>query len=95
MVTTYVMNTYWGGGGGVTALISISTRWGRVTSFVPRLYYAPGKSPRYPLDKRKSGPPSPAGGCGEMRLLVPVGNATRIPTFQPIFSLYLSAAVNR
>jgi hypothetical protein len=40
--------------------------------------FAPGKDPRYPLDRRLSGPESPSGRHGEVKILAPTG--TRTPT---------------
>jgi hypothetical protein len=63
-------------------ILNHSARWRWVVSFTPWPLYSPGKSPRYPLDRRLGGPCSWSGLYGEENNLAP----TRIwtPAIQPI-----------
>jgi hypothetical protein len=56
--------------------LGTSCRW--VGGFTPLPLYPRGKSPRYPLDRRLSGPQSLSGQRGEEKVLDPTG--TRTPT---------------
>jgi hypothetical protein len=49
----------------------------------PDRYTPPGKSPRYPLDRRLGGPQSRSGGGGEGKE-TPVPSENRNPVVQPV-----------
>jgi len=61
----HAMKTYWGSWGIVPRILNLCTilRW--VVSFMHRLLYPRGKSPRYPLDRRLDGPQIRFGRGGE------------------------------
>jgi hypothetical protein len=52
----HAMKTYWRSGGIAPRILDLDTRWRWVDSFMPRPLYHQGKSHRYPLDRRLSGP---------------------------------------
>jgi hypothetical protein len=54
----HTMKTYWG-------ILDLGTRWRWVVSSTPRPSLPQGKSLRYPLDRRLSGPQSRSGRGGE------------------------------
>jgi len=45
-------------------ILDLGSRWGWVVSVTPRPRFAPGKGPRYPLDRRLGGPQSWSGHRG-------------------------------
>jgi hypothetical protein len=59
-------------------ILDLGTSWRWVVSFTPRPIYLRGKSPRYPLDRRLSGPQNRSGERGEEKILDTTG--TRTPT---------------
>jgi hypothetical protein len=61
---------------------------------MPRLLYLQGKSPRYPLDRRLSGPQRLSGQRGELKILAPTGTRTTNPLdVQPVASRYTDRAI--
>jgi hypothetical protein len=52
-----------------STILDLGTRWRRVVSFKPLLFYPQGKSPQYPLDGRLGGPQSLPGRYGEEKNL--------------------------
>jgi hypothetical protein len=65
-----------------STILDLGTRWRWAISFTPRMLYPRGNCPRYPLDRRLSGPQSRSGRCGEERNLPPV--VSRTPAVQPV-----------
>jgi hypothetical protein len=59
----------WGTGCIAPHYLDLVTRWRGVVSFTPLPLYPRGKSPRYPLDRRQSGPQSRSGRRGEQKNL--------------------------
>jgi hypothetical protein len=61
------MKTYGGGGdGGIASrILNLGTKLRQVVSFMPRLFYSPGNSARYPLDRRLGEPKGRFGRSGE------------------------------
>jgi hypothetical protein len=59
------MKVYWGSGGIAPCILDLGTRWKRVVSFTTRPLYPQEKSPRYPFERRLSGPQSRCGRVGE------------------------------
>jgi hypothetical protein len=60
------MKAYWGNGDIAPGILDLGTRWRWVVSFTPQPLYPQGKTlPRYPLDRRLSGPQSLSGVGGE------------------------------
>jgi hypothetical protein len=57
----------------------LGTSWRWVVSFTPRPLYHRGKSPRYPLDRRLSGPQSRSERRREDKIVYPSGTRTRTP----------------
>jgi hypothetical protein len=75
------------GGGGIAPLLTTALDRGEWSASLQRLLYPQGKSARYPLDKRLSGPQSRSGHCGEEKnLLPPPGNRT--PVILPLAHRY-------
>jgi hypothetical protein len=77
------MKAYLGCGCIDSRLFDLGTCWRWVVSFTPRPFYPPatlpsGKEPRYPLDRRLSGPQNWSGRHREKKILVPT--ITRTPT---------------
>jgi hypothetical protein len=68
----------WGSEFKDTYFLDLGTSWRWVVSFTPRTLYTPGKSLRYPLDRRFGGPQSRSVRFGEEKILTPTG--TRTPT---------------
>jgi hypothetical protein len=50
---------------------------------MPFPIYSRGRSPKYPLDRRLSGPQSWSGWYGEVKILYPTGTPTPTPTPSP------------
>jgi hypothetical protein len=59
--------------------LDLGTSWRWVVSFTPRPLYPRGKGPRYPLDRRLSGPQSQSGRRGEEKILDHTGTGTPTP----------------
>jgi hypothetical protein len=59
------MKAYWGSGSIAARILDLGTRWRWVVSLTPRLLYAQGNSPWYPLDRRLGGSQSRSGRGGE------------------------------
>jgi hypothetical protein len=55
-----------------STILNPGTRFRRVVSFTPLSLYPRGKSSRYPLDRRKSGPQSPSERCGKENIFLPI-----------------------
>jgi hypothetical protein len=75
----------WGSGCVDPPFLDFGTSWRWVVSFTPRSLYPRGRTPRYPLDRRLSGPQSRFGRRGEEKILDPTG--TRTPTPQSLYRL--------
>jgi hypothetical protein len=59
---------------------------------MPRPLYLQRKSPRYPLDRRLSGPQSPSGGGGEEKNSQPLPGL-KLPIIQPVAQRYTDWAI--
>jgi hypothetical protein len=59
------MKAYRGSGGLAQRIFDLGTRWNWVVSFTSRPFYLQEESPRYPLNRRLSGPQSRSGRGGE------------------------------
>jgi len=59
------MKAWWGSGSIAPCILDLGIRWRWVGSFTPWPLYPPGKSPKYQLDRRLSGPQSQSGHSGE------------------------------
>jgi hypothetical protein len=55
-----------------STILDLSTRWWWVVSFMSMSLYHQGNIPRYPLDRRLSGPQSWSGCCGVEKHLLPL-----------------------
>jgi hypothetical protein len=69
----------WGSGCIDPHFLDLGTSWRWVVSFTPRSLYRRGRSPRYPLDRRLSGPQSQSGRFGEEKILGSTGTWTPTP----------------
>jgi hypothetical protein len=85
----HAINTYWGIVGVAPRNLDLGTRWRWVVSFTPRPLYPQGKSPRYPLDRRRGGPQSRSGCGGEEKIPSPRRESNpRTPIVQPVAQRY-------
>jgi hypothetical protein len=71
------MKAYWGSVDVAPHILDLGTRLRWVVSFTHRPLYPPGKSHRYPLDRRLGGPQSRAGRGGEEK------NSQPLPRLEP------------
>jgi hypothetical protein len=76
-----------GSGGTAPLILDPGTRWRWVVSFTPRPLYPKGKSPWYPLDRRKGGPQSESGRGGEEKNSQPL-SGLEPPIIQPVAQRY-------
>jgi hypothetical protein len=69
-----------------STILDLGIRWRWVVSFTLEPLYPRGKSARYPLDMRLSGPQGRSGRCGEGKNLTLAG--IRTPVVQPAACCY-------
>jgi hypothetical protein len=81
------MKAYWGSEGIAPRIIDLGTRWNWGAIFTPRPLYSQGKSPWYPLDRRRGRPQSQSGRGGEENNSQPLPGLEP-PIIQPVAQRY-------
>jgi hypothetical protein len=99
-VSLYVTNCalrhedVWGSGCIDPRFLDLGTSWRWVVIFTTRSHYPRGKSPRYTLDRRLSGPQSRSEWPGEEKIFASTETRTSIPfVIHPIASRYTDCAI--
>jgi hypothetical protein len=72
----------------IVSFLDVGTSWRRVVSFTP------GKSPRYPLDRRLGGPQIRSGRYGEVKIFYPSGTRTPTPRLSNPKSVAIPTALS-